>query len=297
MNKEELLAKFKKSNKVRRRATALKAGFASAEDYMAWLKGEKVTPKKNMSYDDFKNLERNTKLTIANAAGYETIAAYMSKLRSLNKISILPNPKPQGTIYNVHVLDKSGSMGGHKLTNAIRGINSELEELRKEKSKMEIRFGVVEFGSRVKPLVFQKLTKTTNIQYDTFGLTALNDAIVEAITVTVSALKPEDKAVIKIFTDGEENASRHTTSYVAALIADAKKRGVTVAFVADQYDMSRIIQKYGLDKSNTLVHENTAESIAKVYTKMSASTVSYSRSVNAGEDALVGFFSKVKGEL
>lgn len=285
-SKEQLLKELIKSNKYRRLVLANRAGFSSVENYRKYLENKKY------DYNSFKNLPRKQQLDIVQNNGYQTIAGYMSKLRSQQGNSKVKNDSR--TIYNIHILDRSGSMAGErKLLNAIDGINSEIEDLQSKHFK-NIKVGIVSFGDSVEELNITDLHNVNKPSYYTMGMTALNDAIGETLTSLIPLIDKDSRAVVKIFTDGGENASiRFTSSAAAKKIKEAKDNNITVVFVGTEMDVNNATNLYELDESNTLVHDNTAESISRVYTSMSKATVNYSNTVSAGGEVLTGFFKDI----
>ena len=290
-NKEELLKDFIKSNKQRREVLAVRAGFKCVSAYEAYLRDKQV------DYDTFKNLSRAEQLKITVEQGYSAIAGYMSKLRGESLKSHIKESKVKpvspSTIYNIHILDKSGSMGGPKLDTAVEGIRDEVKELKKDSLNNSIKIGIVSFGDRIENLKISDLNNVQIPNTSILGLTALNDAIGITLTSLLSVIKDNEKAIVKVFTDGGENASRQFNSYkVTELINEAESKGVTVAFVGTKEDVERAKTLYSLREGNTLIHDNTAEGVKMSYRAMNVATTSYSKSVASGQSVTTGFFSK-----
>lgn len=292
MQRNKELQKFIKADRARREVLAQRAGFKTAQEYRNHLESQ------SMSYQDYRKLDRDTQFKIATQAGYQTIAAYMSFLRSRGSVSLPKSLSPKATkkkvMYNIFILDESGSMSGSKYDNAKLGIIEEIGILRKEKD-VDIKLGIVGFSDYVNPLKIESLNHYT-INNPSFSMTALNDAIGETLTKLMGLIQKDEKAVVKIFTDGGENASRkYSTSKVSRVIKQAESKGITVVFVGTKTDTKNAIRTYGIRTDNTTVHDNTQEGVKQAFKAMAASTVSYTRSYAAGasdEELLDGFFKK-----
>ena len=128
------------------------------------------------------------------------------------------------------------------------------------------------------------------------GMTALYQTIGTTIDTLLNNKQKEDKVVLKIFTDGEENASQglyknHST--LKELITKVEKEdNFTVTFVGTEGDIKNIVQNININITNTLSHDNTADSVEHAFTTTCLSTGSYRKAVSEGEDVSKGFYSK-----
>lgn len=287
------LQKFIKADKARREVLATRAGFKTADAYRKHLEGYKLT------YENYRKLPREERLKLANEAGYQTIAAYMSFLRSKNTIDV-QTTKPVGkkTMYNIFILDESGSMRGDKYNSAYQGIIEEIGLLRKEKD-VDIKLGIVGFSSSVNDLVIESLN-SYSFNIPEFGLTALHDAVGQTLNSLINIISLDERAVVKIFTDGGENASyKYKANEVANLIKTAESKGITIVFVGTYHDVKITERMYNLRSGNTATHDNTAAGIKQAFRSMSASTVNYTKSYLAGasDEVLLDGFFKTTGKL
>lgn len=205
------------------------------------------------------------------------------------------------TVHNVHILDTSGSMNGGKIKAALEGINDEVEEM---KTITDVKFTqtVVKFssGSDYHEVYWKEpLINVKPINCCAVGGTALFDAIGR----TLSKLKAENngtdnKVLVKIFTDGEENSSVNwRKKQVQDLIDRCQKEGFTVTFVGTKKDVEYMVDNLSVDISNTYVHYDTAESINFMSQERSGATKTYARKVAEGKDVERGFFTKEEGTL
>jgi len=298
---KELLAKFMKANKTRRQRLAQKAGFSKWEDYKLFLERGVVDVGSTSTYEVYKSLPKNVRESIAKNAGYKTIAGYMSALRSKGD-GVETNKKKVkvGTIYNVHILDASGSMTGPKFSNAVRGIENDLETVRNNPEGVNFKNVVVSFSGYRYIDKFEAVSMDENpsLPTRTRGVTALHDAVGKTLTELLVHLREGDKAIVTIFTDGGENDSREWgADGIRGLIKEAEDHGVTVTFMGTEWDVRNTKSLYRLREGNTLVHDNTPQGISKSYLNRSASVSRYTSAAASGQSVSSNFFTKETGEL
>ena len=185
------------------------------------------------------------------------------------------------TIHIVHILDRSGSMNGPKLNAALQGINAEVQELQKD-NMVNYLFTLVHFGSNIINAYWQiPISKVGNINISSDGMTALYQAIGE----TLDKFPQTNPVLVKIFTDGEENQSRgkyNNASSVKTLIDSLEQKDFTITFVGTASDVESIKRNLSIAAGNTLVHDNTEESVKMSFRKSMDATVSYSANVAKG---------------
>lgn len=258
MSKElfkNLLADFKKANKERKEKLAKKAGYNSSADYELFLS--------RMILDD---------TTLGN----------------------IPVEKP--IIHIVDIVDCSGSMSGEKIRVAASGVNEGIKELQKV-TDVIYKYTLCTFSySDAIHLIYRK-TDISNIRANHFkavGYTALYDAIGKVFDEFRE--KPNDeKVLINIYTDGEENNSKiWTASSTSRLIEEGKDRGITVTFIGLQGDVDRVIANLKIEDSNTLVYNGTAAELDMAFGTTISARATYSMSVLAGEDVTKGFYKNIK---
>jgi hypothetical protein len=213
------------------------------------------------------------------------------------------------TIHNIHILDASGSMGGGKYTNALKGINSEIMAMKTNGDNMTQT--IIEFDSgnhnELKLTTHYFMTPAANCTAITgvgaSGGTPLYQTVGETLEKLLAHVKNGDKVLVKIFTDGEENASRgkyarnnrggsEELTKIIKLVED--HHNFTVTFMGTSQDVNMMINSIGITSDNTLVHMNTPESIGSTYTMSTASTQVYRKAVSRGisQESLKGKFFK-----
>lgn len=201
-----------------------------------------------------------------------------SKTTTSNKTDKLDKP----TIHIVHIVDRSISMSGTKLLNAVKGVNAEIEELQKDSSANYL-FTLVHFGSGITRSYWQTpINNVPKINISDYGMTALYQTIGE----TLSDYDTDDSVLVKIFTDGAENCSRgkfRDVSILKSLIQEKENGNFTITFVGTASDVESIQCELNIAEGNTLIHDNTGAGVEKSFKKSMKATLSYSRSVSQGE--------------
>lgn len=192
-------------------------------------------------------------------------------------------------IHNLTILDRSGSMGGAKWNAAVKGVKLDYENCKKEgfKSYTFIQFDypgsdivqVLNFGKEELKFAYAN------------GMTALYDAVGNALTNAFKTLT--GKVLVKIFTDGGENASiKFKANQVRDLIKEAETKGYTITFVGTEHDVLDIQDKFQIDATNTISHNNTGEGVAMIFNTYAEATSEYTKNIKQGKSVTRGFFSK-----
>lgn len=213
-------------------------------------------------------------------------------------------PAGKVTIHDVHIVDSSGSMSGGKYNSAIEGVNQDImasKETARTTPGLTSTMSIIEFSGTgsakyhmfMKPIEEVKNFSSRNIG----GMTALNETVGEAIERILAHKRPEDKVLLKIFTDGDENGSRgkYTSKKTLSDLIEKVQQddNFTVTFVGTKNDVARVSKDLKIDLSNTLVHDNTAASVKMSFEKTVGARSMYAASAMAGEDVSKNFYSKV----
>ena len=145
------------------------------------------------------------------------------------------------------ILDESGSMSSCK-QETINGFNEYIQSLRKQ----NVKFSLTKFSDDCEIIYNNKdikdVKELNEVDYQPYGMTALYDAIGN----TVSATKSEDKVLIVILTDGDENASEeYKKEAIAKLIKEKEKKGWTFVYLGANQDAMLNAKKFGL-RCNTM---------------------------------------------
>lgn len=198
-------------------------------------------------------------------------------------------------IHNVLIVDKSSSMKGEKYDAAIAGIKLELNELRSDENAFYTQT-IVEFSSGLND-------ELTNVEHcfmvplrnvrefggvGAYGNTPMYQTIGEVLEKLARFVNPDEKVLVKIFTDGQENTSKG--KYKDPLILKAlidkleAENGFTITFEGTKFDGERIHQEVGINFSKMKFHENTGVSMLNNVRSRVSATKAYSEGLSRGVD-------------
>ena len=185
-----------------------------------------------------------------------------------------PTITPKTQVYNLVILDKSGSMESIR-KEAIDGYNETLGTIRAAQLKhldtQEHFVSLAAFCSCGIDMIYDKTPiaeaeKLTRKQYEPCCCTPLFDAIGK----TIKTLKKEiqdvlDAAVlVTIITDGYENDSKEWTGpAVKELIDECKEDGWMFSFIGAGEDVVKVATTISV--TNTVVWEKTSEGTREVF--------------------------------
>lgn len=151
----------------------------------------------------------------------------------------------KGAIHMALLLDESGSMGGNEKA-VIDGTNEFVGTLRGEKNADRTKVTLAMFDDRAgqprtrfhrKAVALGDFADLKDGDYRPTGMTPLYDAIADVIGKIDSAKKKKDKALVVIFTDGYENASKEfDNAKIKALIDSKEKEGFTFIYLGANVD-------------------------------------------------------------
>lgn len=173
------------------------------------------------------------------------------------------------------VIDESGSMSNLR-QDVIGGFNTLIEDQRKIEGAAEVT--LFTFANKVDLVLnsvdLQTVEPLDESSYQPSGMTAMNDAIGTALARVL--MQAPEKAIINIFTDGHENASReYTTEQVKELVKRAEDKGYQVVFLAANIDEVSVGASLGIAKGSTMSFVADSFGLERAYCSASASTTNY----------------------
>ena len=163
------------------------------------------------------------------------------------------------TVYNVIILDKSGSMSSIA-RQAIDGVNETIGSIRSAQEKnpdQKHMVTLVAFCGCEMKVIYDNVpvaeAKTlTDKDYRPCCMTPLYDAVGSTIT-RIHSLKSSDDnslALVTIITDGYENASREfTLTALKSLIDSYKEQGWQFTYIGADHDVERVAYTLNIDHS------------------------------------------------
>lgn len=135
----------------------------------------------------------------------------------------------EGKTHILFVLDESGSMAIVR-DKTISGFNEFVANLKNDHGEASVVFSLVKFNTEFKPVFVSKslniLPELDYSNYSPSGLTALFDAVAYGVNTILSGMPDEDRALVIIMTDGEENSSKEfNREQIFNLIAEKEQSG------------------------------------------------------------------------
>jgi len=175
----------------------------------------------------------------------------------------------------VFVIDESGSMGSLR-QDVIGGFNTLIADQRKVEGAANVT--LFTFSNKVDLVLdsvdLHAVEDLTNDSYQPGGMTAMNDAIGTALAKVLK--EAPEKAIINIFTDGEENASReYNYAKVKELTKQAEEKGYQIVFLAANIDEQSVGASLGFAKGATRSFVADAQGLEVAYLCASAATNAY----------------------
>lgn len=179
------------------------------------------------------------------------------------------------TVYNVIILDKSGSMSSIA-RQAIDGVNETIGSIKSAQEKNPSQRHIVTLvafcGCEVKTiydnLPVSKVRPLTDKDYRPCCMTPLYDAVGTTLS-RVHALKSLDidsLALVTIITDGYENASHeYSLSAIRALIESYKEQGWQFTYIGADHDVAQVA--FSLNIQHHLTFDKTSGGTAVMFKK------------------------------
>jgi uncharacterized protein YegL len=142
------------------------------------------------------------------------------------------------------------------------------------------------------PIVNVPITEVADLdetRYVPSGMTALYDAIGVAIKALDAEATDDDRVLVNIFTDGQENSSREMTkATIAAMVADREAKGNwTFTYLSASPSAFADAQSIGIAWGNTQSFDPTQDGTAEAFAAVAGSTTTYLRS---GDRQARGFY-------
>ncbi len=175
-------------------------------------------------------------------------------------------------IYNVIILDKSGSMSSIA-RQAIDGVNETLGAIRSSQLRdpeQDNRVTLVAFCGCETRLIYENVpiadaSDISEKDYKPCCMTPLYDAVGTTLTRTRKATTGEKCAVaVTIITDGYENASREFTGpAVRKLIEECRNQGWMIAYIGADHDVEAVAADLSIH--NVLNFNKSAEGTQRMF--------------------------------
>ena len=151
-------------------------------------------------------------------------------------------------IFNLIILDESGSMQSIKQA-AINGMNETVQSIRDAQNKHEDQEHIVtlvSFNSSDIKTIYDclpaaEVKELTDNDYNPSCCTPLYDAMGYALNALRPKVGSEDKVLVTIITDGEENSSsEYDGKAIKALVEELKGKGWVFAYIGANQDVEKV---------------------------------------------------------
>lgn len=188
-------------------------------------------------------------------------------------------------IYNVVILDKSGSMFSVR-TQAVGAVNETfgcIRSLRKKNAEQEQLVTLVAFCGCEQNVIYEnapieQVTNITEKDYHPCCRTPLYDTIGSVCTRLHTVVKddPTASVAVTVITDGYENASREFSGKaVKALIEAYKSEGWMFAYIGADHDVKSVAFDLSID--NHMAFEKSERGFKSMTRRLNASRICYSK--------------------
>lgn len=240
----------------------------------------------------------------------------------MENVNTKSRKKKPTMIHIVLIEDASGSMNGEKYKRATEGIQNEISVLRDNHSgDIQYTLTIVEFSGGGWPgdvlgngftedskhfhCLMKPVRDCQNIFHPkgVYGRTPLYKTVGEVLEEVVTKKQRNDKVLVKIYSDGIDNASKGSKyanpAQLKALINDLQdNHNFTIVWIGTEMEISEIRRSVGVEEGNTLIHNNTGRGIELAYEKTTRATLSYSKVVadSAPNEKYRGVFFKESGD-
>jgi uncharacterized protein YegL len=153
-------------------------------------------------------------------------------------------------IHNLIILDESGSMESIKRA-AINGMNETVQSIRDAQKKHDDQEHIVSLvsfnSSEIKGIYdcvpVAEVEELTDKEYVPDCCTPLYDAMGLSLNHLRAKVNDEDKVLVTIITDGEENSSsEYNSAAIKALVDSLKEKGWVFAYIGANQDVLKVAQ-------------------------------------------------------
>lgn len=186
--------------------------------------------------------------------------------------------KNRTKVYNVIILDKSGSMTSIA-RQAIDGVNETIASIRRSQENHPEQDNILTLvafcGCELKKIYEQcpigEVKNITENDYKPCCMTPLYDAIGNTITTVHRLMENEKNAIasVTIITDGYENASKEFThKAIKSLIEAYKSEGWLFAYIGADHDVEAV--SFSLSIDNNMAFEKSKEGTRRMFSNFQA---------------------------
>ena len=203
-------------------------------------------------------------------------------------------------VYNLIILDESGSMNSSKNT-IISGFNEVVQTVKGVAAKFPeqahfislVSFNGLGSNTHLSCASVDKLEEIDGNKYRPGSSTPLFDAMGEGIaklrqtTDTISNCN----VLVTILTDGMENASKeYNKAAIKALVDELGEKNWTFTYIGADHDIESFAEAISI--KNTMRFEKNPASMRRMFANEMRSRVSYSQKIREGKSTKENFYSE-----
>lgn len=203
---------------------------------------------------------------------------------------IYPREENETRIYNLIILDESGSMDDIRMQ-ALTGVNETIQTIRLSQKEnpddhQMLCFITFDHGPHTRPDVRliidnERIENVDDIkpeQYKPEGMTPLYDAMGKAITSLQKIVKEGDHVLVTVVADGFENASRcYNASQIKELVDSLIAKGWVFTYIGANQNSEQVAR--GLGISSVMDFEASVEGSEMMFRKMRSCSRAYYKKV------------------
>ena len=194
-------------------------------------------------------------------------------------------------IYNVIILDESGSMSSiykptlSSMNEVLNGIRRNQEEFPEQHHYVTIvtfeGSGIEGVKTRRDRVPIESVAPFTEKDYRPGGCTPLYDAMGKTLNELEGLIRPEDKVMATVITDGMENSSReYSGRIIKNLVSRLRGKGWALAYIGANQDSIEVARD--LNIGNALNFDATPEGMDRLCCRFSISSRKMSRLADEG---------------
>ena len=176
-------------------------------------------------------------------------------------------------IYNLIILDASGSMSSIE-KQAVDGVNETVQTIREAQKKHEDQehfVTLVSFNSSETKKIYDSepaagVKELASDDYNPTSCTPLYDAMGFSITELQKKLEKDDKVLVTVITDGEENSSKeYDGKAIGSLVDKLKNEGWVFTYIGANQDVMRVATTISI--SNCIDFDATGIGTSAMFTR------------------------------
>lgn len=163
-------------------------------------------------------------------------------------------------IYNVIILDESGSMSSiyketlTSMNEVLNGIRKDQEEHPEQRNYVTIVTfegnGIKGIKTRRDRVPIESINDLTEADYRPGGCTPLYDAMGKTLNELEGLVRPDDRVLATVITDGYENASEeYSGSTIKTLVTRLREKGWTLAYIGANQDAVEVAKDLNINNA------------------------------------------------